>query len=147
MSRAGSAEFLRRVLGEVGGEGALGELTVHGASMHPTIGDGDRVRLVPAQPADVGVGDIVLRRVGPRLILHRVVGWWPDRRGWRLLTKGDGARRLDPPCAPDAVIGRAVARLAGHAVRPLSPRKGRALGSLAAGLCWEAVALLRRWAA
>ena len=136
MARPGSAEFLREVLHELGSEGAAGELTVHGTSMLPSIADGDHIRLVPADGA-VRVGDVVLRRRGSALILHRLVGWWPGRSGWRMLTKGDGERVLDPPAAPGDILGIALARIAHGTPEPLAPDRGRALRSLLAGLLWE----------
>jgi hypothetical protein len=146
MSRPGTAEFLRRVLLEIGAEGALGQLTVHGTSMRPTIGDGDRVRLVPARSGELGLGDIVLRKDGAKLILHRIVGWWPSRHGWRLLTKGDGERQLDPPLPPEDVLGKAVARITGERSYPLRASQNRALRSLGEGLVSEVACRIRRWA-
>ncbi len=129
----------------LGAEGAAGELTVHGTSMLPSIAGGDRVRLVPAET--VHIGDVVLRRHGAALILHRVVGWWLTRQGWRILTKGDGARALDPPAWSQDIVGKAVARITGDRIEPLPCHTGCALRSLAAGLCWELCAKVRRLAA
>ncbi len=142
MPRAGSAALLRDILLALGAEGATGELTVHGTSMLPSIADGDRVRLVPADT--VRLGDVVLRRRGAALILHRVVGWWRVGEGWRVLTKGDGERALDPPADPGDMIGKAVVRITAGQIEPLACERARALRSLAAGLCWELCAKARR---
>jgi len=124
--------------------GASPEVPVRGNSMRPMLRDGDRVRLAPLTRAGAQLGDVVLR-VGPSgPIIHRVVGWWPSRDGWRLLTKGDGARRLDPPLPPGNVVVRVVARVRGNSVRRFDGTGtrirawSRAFRSLIAGLIVEA---------
>ena len=98
-------------------DGASPEIPVRGNSMRPILRDGDRVRLAPVTRARARLGDVVLRVEPSGPIVHRVVGWWPSRDGWRLLTKGDGARRLDPPLPPEGLAGRVVARVRGDSVR------------------------------
>jgi signal peptidase len=124
--------------------GASPEVPVRGNSMRPMLRDGDRVRLAPLTHAGAQLGDVVLR-VGPSgPIIHRVVGWWPSRDGWRLLTKGDGARRLDSPLPPAGLVGRVVARVRGNSVRQFEGPAmrlhawSRAFRSLMAGLVVEA---------
>jgi hypothetical protein len=60
-----------------------------------------------------------------------------------MLTKGDGAPRLDPPLPPAELVGRAVALLRDGRMRRLDGAgmrlrgRGRAAVSLAAGLIRE----------
>jgi len=106
--------------------------------------DGDRVRLASVTKMNVRLGDVVLRVEPSGTIIHRVVGWWPSREGWRILTKGDGARRLDPPLPPDRLVGRVAALVRGRDVRHLDGMWvrvrawSRAFRSLMAGLIVEA---------
>jgi hypothetical protein len=118
--------------------------------MHPWLCDGDRVRVVAAAAPDVRVGDIVVRVNATGPVVHRFVGWWWTRRGLRMLTKGDGAPRFDPPLAPTELVGRAVALLRDGQVRRLDGAgmrlrgRGRAAVSLAAGLIRETWQRTRR---
>jgi signal peptidase len=125
-------------------DGATPEMPVRGNSMRPVLRDGDRVRLVPMTHAGARLGDVVLRVEPSGPIVHRVVGWWPARGGWRLLTKGDGALRLDSPLPPAGLVGRVVARVRGNSVRQFEGPAmrlhawSRAFRSLIVGLIVEA---------
>jgi signal peptidase I len=125
-------------------DGTIPEIPVRGNSMRPMLRDGDRVRLAPMTHAGARLGDVVLRVEPSGPVIHRVVGWWPSRRGWRLLTKGDGARRLDPPLPPEGLAGRVVARVRGTSVQRLDGTGmqirawSRAFWSLTTGLIVEA---------
>lgn len=125
-------------------DGASPEIPVRGNSMRPILRDGDRVRLAPVNAAGARMGDIVLRVEPSGPVIHRVVGWWASRNGWRLLTKGDGTCRLDPPVPTDRLVGRAVARVRGTSVQRLDGRGmrirawSRALRSLIVGVVVEA---------
>jgi hypothetical protein len=105
--------------------------------------DGDRVRVVSVTAADVRVGDVAVLAGATGPIIHRLVAWWPARGGRRMVTKGDGSLRLDPPARPDDLIGRVVARVRNDQVRRLDGigvglhGRGRALLSLGAGLAVE----------
>jgi signal peptidase len=125
-------------------DGASPEIPVRGNSMRPMLRDGDRVRLAAVTHVGARLGDVVLRVEPSGPVIHRVVGWWPSRDGWRLLTKGDGARRLDPPLPPESLAGRIVARVRGTSVQRLDGTGmrirawSRAFRSLTAGLIVEA---------
>jgi len=137
-------DLLAPLLCDLGAEGRSAEFPVRGNSMRPMLKDGDRVRLVPATPAELRVGEVVVLTQPTGPVIHRVVGWWPSRRGWRILTKGDGAHRLDPPLRAQSAVGRVVARVRGGRVRRLDGAsmrmrgRGRALASLIEGLGVEA---------
>lgn len=136
-------DLLAPLLRDLGAEGGSAEFPVRGNSMRPMLRDGDQVRLAPVTDADVRLGDIVLRVEPARPIFHRVVGRWPSRDGWRILTKGDGACRLDPPLPPDRLVGRVIAHLRGSDVRRLDGTgmriraRSRAIVSLSVGLIVE----------
>jgi signal peptidase I len=137
-------DLLAPLVRELLADGASPEIPVRGNSMRPILRDGDRVRLAPVTRAGPRLGDIVLRVESSGPIIHRVVGWWPSRNGWRVITKGDGARRLDPLLLPELMAGRVVARVRGNSVRQFEGPAMRlhawvrALRSLMAGLVVEA---------
>jgi hypothetical protein len=78
--------------------------------MSPALGDGDEVHVAPFGDAPPRPGEVVVARLGPRLVTHRL------RRldGGRAILRGDACRHDDPPLPLDALLGRVVA------VRPLS---------------------------
>ena len=137
-------DLLAPLVRDVASDGRAVEIPVRGSSMRPMLQDGDRVRLAAVTEVNVRLGDVVLRVAPSGPIIHRVVGWWPSRDGWRLLTKGDGARRLDPPLPPGNVVVRVVARVRGNSVRRFDGTGtrirawSRAFRSLIAGLIVEA---------
>jgi phage repressor protein C with HTH and peptisase S24 domain len=78
--------------------------------MLPTFDDAAILVTQPARVADVRTGDIVVRRDGERLIVHRVVG--SDAGG--LITRGDANDHDDAGRVTDALIdGRVVAIIYG----------------------------------
>ena len=143
-------DLVAPLLRELAAAGATAELPVRGTSMRPILRDGDRVRVVPVTAADVRTGDVVVLAGSSGPVIHRLVGWWPARGAWRVLTKGDGAPRLDPPLRPDELAGRVVARVRDGRVRRLDGAGMRICGrcraavSLAAGLFLEAADRARR---
>jgi signal peptidase I len=136
-------DLLAPLLRDLSAAGRSAELPVRGNSMRPLLRDGDRVRVIPVTATNVRVGEVVVSAEATGPIIHRVVGWWPSRHGWRVLTKGDNASRLDAPLLVDGLVGRAVARVRGSHVRRLDDLgmrfrgRSRALVSLAAGLAVE----------
>ena len=79
--------------------------SVHGPSMHPTIQEGDRVRL--SRLGRIKRGDIVLCRLQRGLILHRLVGVVPGSSTCYRL-RADGVGSEEETVAIDQIIGRAV---------------------------------------
>jgi hypothetical protein len=75
-----------------------------GSSMLPWLRAGDVVTVAPDQPCRLG--DIVLAGRGGALRLHRLVA----RTAGKVITKGDALWRLDAPCTPGDILGRAVTR-------------------------------------
>jgi len=145
------ADLVAPLLHELGAQGRGGEIPIRGTSMSPTLLPGDRLRVVRATVDDVRVGDLVVSLGQTGLIAHRLVAWWRTRGEWQLLTKGDGALRLDPPVPGRYLVARAVARVrAGH-IRSLEDARtrvlgrGRAVASLFAGLTVEVWDRARRF--
>jgi hypothetical protein len=94
------------LLRELAGEGGV-RVPVAGDCMAPVVLAGERVRLERARrywPGDL----IAFRTESGGLRLHRLIGWRPTARGWRLLTQADNADRPDAPVDPREVIGRLV---------------------------------------
>jgi hypothetical protein len=85
-------------------------LKVYGASMTPTLQDGQRVELVPLSDPALRVGEVVACDLGARLVVHRVVAILRDGR---VVTRGDAAACDDPPIAAERVLGRACLPLGG----------------------------------
>jgi signal peptidase I len=73
-----------------------------GRSMRPAIRHGDLLRVEPVDWRTLRPGDVVLFRLGGRLLAHRVV----RADGTKLVTRGDRSPREDPPVTADQVLGR-----------------------------------------
>jgi hypothetical protein len=124
-------DLLAPPLRDLGARGGSAEIPVHGNSVHPMRGDGDRFRVVPATGTKLRVGDVValMEPTGP--VIHRLVGWCSSRRSWRSPagSAADG----------DSVIGRVTARVRDGRVQRLdwAGRRIRAIASLVVGLIVE----------
>lgn len=110
------------------------EVRVSGGSMAPCFADGDRVRLgrIRLLPGDI----VAFRTAAGPLLVHRVLGPVPTRRGWRWATRGDTAERADGLLERSRAVGRVVAvrRRGSAGFEPIGVRladRARAL----AGLC------------
>lgn len=75
---------------------------VEGDSMHPTIRNGEYVKVVPCPVTNLRRGDVILATTGRGLTAHRIV-----RISARaIVTRGDHSLRVDPPVDPASVLGR-----------------------------------------
>ncbi|MDH3404971.1 MAG: S26 family signal peptidase [Acidobacteriota bacterium] len=100
-------------------------MIVAGGCMRPCLETGDRIRVRGGRiywPGDV----VAFHREDGRLLVHRVLGYFPGRRGWSIVAKGDGLSREDEPVARRAVIGRVV----DHRGRPAAVGASRRCRSL-----------------
>ena len=83
-----------------------------GASMFPTIKDGEIVTVEPIEPRHVKRGDIILyktRKLGSPLIAHRVVSVRRDKRNvTAFILRGDASQSDDAPIEPGQVLGRVI---------------------------------------
>lgn len=94
-----AGEFLKK--------GGRLKIKARGASMIPSLWDGDLVQVVPAGGRNIVIGDVICYKykTSPeRLFLHRVMG----RDGERFVTKGD-ALAFREVIAPHQVLGKVVA--------------------------------------
>src|SRR5947199_9582404 len=104
-----TAELLRR--------GAYVRFRGIGASMRPTIEDGELITVAPVAPESVKRGDILLYQNERGVFAHRVVGrvkgTVPLLEGDctldHYLLRGDASVSCDPPVQLEQVIGRVVA--------------------------------------
>lgn len=77
---------------------------VAGISMWPTLKRGDRVLVAP-RAENLAVGDVVVVRIGKRVLVHRVV----ERSACgRVTTRGDFNTVPDPSVRIEQVVGRVV---------------------------------------
>ncbi len=128
----------------MGRAGRLGAVRVLGESMRPTLGSGDLLA-VDFAAGEPRRGDLVVYRQADYLTVHRCLGRarFPDGRPC-LRTRGDGCLALDPPVAPERVVGLAVAVRRAGAWRRLDRAPARAYAVALAGhaLAWAALAVL-----
>jgi len=112
-----TAELLRR--------GSYVRFRAIGASMQPTIEDGELITVAPVAPGSVKRGDILLYQNERGVFAHRVVGvvtrtlpspvagcraTGPRQGDCPLfLLRGDASVSCDPPVVREQVIGRVVA--------------------------------------
>ena len=102
----GSRAGLAWALGDITRSSAL-ELHVRGDCMAPGLRDGDRVRIVAKSfymPGDI----LAFSGADSRLLMHRLLGYRPTRKGWRIVTAADSANGIDPSVPPDRIIGRVI---------------------------------------
>ena len=78
-----------------------------GNSMHPTIRDGEAVRVEPVSIHEIKRGDIILCRAARGLTAHRVVRVDENGDGPRIFhLRGDACASLDEPVTAAQVMGR-----------------------------------------
>jgi signal peptidase I len=109
-------------------------LPVTGASMLPTLAEGDQILVSHASGA-LRRGDVVVIHQNGGLIAHRVIRRTQGGASQSLVwTKGDNNPRFDPPTPEADVLGRVVAVRRGGQVRSLETRRSRLAGrAIAAG--------------
>src|SRR5438034_3842299 len=81
-----------------------------GASMQPTIEDGELITVAPVEPAAVKRGDILLYQGVRGVIAHRVVRITGSakREDVSYLLRGDASVDRDDPVRPAQVLGRVL---------------------------------------
>jgi hypothetical protein len=100
-SREVAAAFVHDVLAR---DGAVW-VRERSESMGPLVRAGDRLHLVPIDPAHLEPGHLVAYRRGVELVVHRVLA----RHGDGVITKGDGLAHRDAAVAAHDVVGRVTA--------------------------------------
>ena len=92
------------------------ESQIRGASMHPTLPDGARIRIRCGR-FQISRGDIVAIAADPP-IAHRVVERWRKDRRTFLLTRGDASWHCDVPVTENDILGLVTALHDGLGWRP-----------------------------
>ncbi|MGM9693729.1 MAG: S24/S26 family peptidase [Alloprevotella sp.] len=120
-------------------QGHTATLRVKGVSMRPFLESlRDKVLLVPPQPEQIKVGDVVLAEISKDLfVLHRVA----KREGERLTLRGDGNVYGTEKCTVSDVIGVVTAFFRKGKTTPdsVEDKKWRIYSRL-----WPSSSLLRR---
>jgi len=104
------------------------KIPIRGASMLPTLREGDVVLVRPARiylPGQI----LVFVDLHRQILCHRVMAVVRGPEGWNYRMKGDNAPSLDAPVAANRILGKVTRIL----------RDGREAGPT----CWQNV---RRWA-
>lgn len=86
-------------------------LNVSSNSMRPLLRRGDQIALVACGVEHIQVGDVVVMRSMPELLVHRCRACWVAEDGeYYLITRGDRAAVGDPTWPASALLGRVAAR-------------------------------------
>jgi signal peptidase I len=112
--------FFVHVTADLLREGYSVRFQAKGASMYPTIEDGEKVVVEPVAPTQIKWGDIILYRRHEGMIAHRVIGIGSDydRATTQssalslcdvLLLRGDASDFPDEPVEVSRVLGKVVA--------------------------------------
>ena len=88
--------------------GAVVRFRAEGASMYPTIRDGDTVIVAAVSARDIVRGDILLCRHDTRVLVHRVVGMTTSDGALFFELRGDAKASSDAPVGASAVVGRVI---------------------------------------
>jgi signal peptidase I len=107
-SRTYPARLLGSLIEQMLARGHRVQFRAEGASMHPTIRDGESIAIAPVDAADIVAGDVVLFRHDARLLAHRVVRVTSCGAERMFELRGDAKSASDAPVPSDAVIGRVV---------------------------------------
>ncbi|MBI2883966.1 MAG: hypothetical protein HYY11_08685 [Candidatus Methylomirabilis oxyfera] len=90
-------------------EGYSVRFQAKGASMYPTIDDGEEIVVEPVAPSAVKVGDVLLYRAQRRIIAHRVVQMARTEgrgRNYSFILQGDALDSCDAPVEASQILGR-----------------------------------------
>lgn len=122
-----------------------------GRSMHPTIKEGETVKVAPVASFDIKRGDILLYLLGSKLIAHRVVSIkrkkdYSTTHSSKLnpqhlfILRGDASATCDEPVKAQQVLGKVVSVERGGRCIDLYSRRAKMLRFVHAGLF-----CLKRW--
>ena len=102
------SETFRALLEDALTNGAAVRFRAEGASMYPTIRDGEIITVAAVSTDRVVVGDVLLCRQGARVLAHRVAGVTGHRGERSFQLRGDAKSSCDEPVGASAVVGRVV---------------------------------------
>ena len=101
------------------------DVPAQGLSMFPVLLPGDMLRVIPAKPADLKRGMIVVYESEDKIISHRFI----KIRESKLICKGDGLRSYDSPFPTDRLLGIVTARTRNGILTHLTNRLRRTTGT------------------
>jgi signal peptidase I len=114
-----------------------------GASMSPSVRDGDVLHVRAVQPEEFAPGDLVLCTVGAgKLVAHRVLSRAGEGGALALLVKGDRVPVPDGMVALHDVLGKVHAQERRESLVSLTTRRRQALGRALAWASLHAPGLL-----
>jgi signal peptidase I len=114
--------MFNEITGELLRRGSYVRFRAIGASMQPTIEDGELITVAPVAPESVKRGDILLYQNERGVFAHRVVGSVKGIAPLQYLLRGDAAVSYDPPVALEQILGRVVAVQRGNRSLALDSR-------------------------
>jgi len=106
-----SVTMFNEITGELLRRGNRVRFRAVGASMQPTIEDGELITVAPVAATSIRRGDILLCQGVRGVIAHRVVGITGSARRENVsyLLRGDASVSSDDPVRPEQILGRVVA--------------------------------------
>jgi signal peptidase I len=105
--------------------GTAVQFRAEGESMYPTIRDGETVTVTPVSADAVARGDVVLFRLGRRVLAHRVVNVTVSGTERFFELRGDAKAAADGSSGANAILGRVIdVRRKGRAI-PLTGARAR----------------------
>ena len=122
-------------------QGQVVRFTAEGWSMYPAIRDGEIVDLAPVDVAAIRRGDVLLCRLGPVAVAHRVIGIDRTTIPIGILLRGDAAFACDERLTEDDVLGQVIATTRNGVRRRASTRPPRECWDLSSRARWRA----KRW--
>jgi hypothetical protein len=123
-------------------------MQTQGASMFPVVPGGSVLRVEPVKVEDLRRGDVIVYRVGDRMVAHRLIRQELVHGRIRLITRGDAFRRTAlEEVEPPQVLGRVAAIRWGRWQVRIDAGLGRFFNRLAARIStvisWSYPALRR----
>lgn len=105
--------------------GTVVRFRAEGASMYPTIRDGEAITVAAVSSEEVVRGDVLLCRHGNRVLAHRLVRVTECGAERFFELRGDAKASCDAPVGGDAVVARVIGVRRNGRVIPLSGRAAR----------------------
>ena len=93
---------------EILGNGKNLRIPIWGCSMSPFVRSGDILTIKPSNVTKISIGDIIVFRMGQRMVAHRLIKKYKQKGKIVLLTKGDSLTYYDHPVFPKDLLGRVV---------------------------------------
>jgi signal peptidase I len=105
--------------------GRVARFRAEGASMYPTIRDGESIAIASVAADDIVAGDVLLCRHDTRLLAHRVVRVSARGEARVFELRGDAKRACDAPIGAEAIVGQVIAVHRGGRTISLTGRAAR----------------------